>query len=147
MDCTDLYACCLALNHTSDMPTRGGSYLIVSEMAVRDSVSRRHCRVLTVHERAHKKNVPSAEPVTNAGKKLKLKKCNSYTETMDFFGLVILARWIETAFHTTNAIKVLNPLTNVTKLHLFLGICNVFCLVATIFICTAAPRSRKLEKN
>lgn len=57
---------------------------------------------------------------------LKVKNCNFFTGTVDYLGHAVHPRRLEIATHTPTAIRELKPLEKITKLRLFLGICNLF---------------------
>lgn len=62
----------------------------------------------------------------DAGFTLKLKKCASFTNTIDYLNLVIRPGQLEVSNYTANAIRELNIPTTVTELRSFLNFCSVF---------------------
>lgn len=78
---------------------------------------------------------------------LKSKKCNFFTGTTDYFDHVTCSWRLEIATHRTDSIKGLKPLTNITKLCSFFGLCNVFRRLVHSFARMAAPLSNKLKKD
>lgn len=65
---------------------------------------------------------------------------------MDYLGHVIRPRMLEIASDTTDAIKELRPVTNITELRSFLGFCNIFRKFVPNFKHIAEPLNRKSQK-
>lgn len=63
-------------------------------------------------------------PLQQAMITLKLKKCFSHINTIDYHGHLILPRNLEVASHTTEAIQKLKQPRNLTELRSFLGVYN-----------------------
>lgn len=82
----------------------------------------------------------------NAGVTFKLKKCDSFTETINYQGHVIRPRGLEFASHTTDAIRELQPPTSLTELRSFFGLCTVFRRFVPQFVRVAVPLKRQLRK-
>lgn len=78
---------------------------------------------------------------------LKLKKCNFFTETIDFLGHVICPRCSEIASHMTDAVKRLKAPWNVTKLKSFLGLCIVLRRLVPNLATLSSPLNEKVRKD
>lgn len=74
-----------------------------------------------------------------AGFRLSLKKCNFYTEMIDFLEHVIRPGKLELPDHPTEGIGDLKPLCNVIKLKSFHGVCNKYRRFAQNFAGIAVP--------
>lgn len=83
----------------------------------------------------------------DAGVTLKLKKCNLFTETIDFLGIVTRLRRLETASHTTDAMKGIMAPRNVNELKSFLSFCNVFDRFFLNFASIASPCDDKFRND
>lgn len=82
----------------------------------------------------------------NAGVTLKLKNCHFFTETIDYLGHVIHSRRPKIASHSTDTIRGLQELTDITTLRSFLGPSCAFRQFILIFERLAAPLNKKLRK-
>lgn len=69
----------------------------------------------------------------NAESSLQLKKCNFFSETVDYLGHASLPKVTETPSHTMDHIKVLNYPRIATDLNSFVGLCNVFRRIISRF--------------
>lgn len=83
----------------------------------------------------------------DAGAALKLKKCDFFTDKIDYLGHVIFRRRLETASDKTDAIKKLKDARNVTDLKSFPRLCYVFSLFVPNFARTSFPINEKLQKD
>lgn len=77
----------------------------------------------------------------------KLKKCEFYTDSIDFLGHVIHLRRLELASQTTNAICELQPSTNLTELRKILCFFNVFQRFVSSFAQIVAQLNQHLKNN
>lgn len=81
------------------------------------------------------------------GATLKLKKCNLFTGTIVYIGQFVRPRRPAIGTYTIGAIEKLKASTNITKLHSYLGLCNVFHRFVHNFARIAAPLHQKLRKD
>lgn len=78
---------------------------------------------------------------------LKLKKCNFFAETFVCFGHVICPQRLRMATHTTDAIKWLPSLKNVTNVCLFIRLCNLFRRFTPNFARIASQLNKNVEER
>lgn len=82
---------------------------------------------------------------------LKLEKCSFFKNAMDYVGHVMQQRTLEIAFYKTDAIKRLNPPTNLAKLGSFPDFYTVFRhflpSFARMFSGTSEPQTTKRSSN
>lgn len=83
----------------------------------------------------------------DAGVTLKLKAYNFLTETIHKMGEVICTRQLKIPSHTVSAITRFKARQNVTKLDLFLVLCNVFRRVVPNFAKIASQLSDNIRKT
>lgn len=82
-----------------------------------------------------------------AGAKLKLMKCNFFTNTINYLCPKICPRRLKRTFHTTDVNNILQPLTNPTALRSFFGLCQAFRWFVFDFALIASPRNQHLNEN
>lgn len=78
---------------------------------------------------------------------LKLKKCSSLSETINFLGSIIRSTRLEISSHTTVAVKRLKVPRNVIDLKMVLGICSVFKRFLQNFARIASQLNNKLKEK
>lgn len=83
----------------------------------------------------------------DAGVTLQLKKCQFFTDNVDYLGHVIRPGKLQVADKTTEAIEGLKPPTTVTGIRSFLGLCNVFRRFVPNFARISSPLNAKLRKG
>jgi Reverse transcriptase (RNA-dependent DNA polymerase)/RNase H-like domain found in reverse transcriptase len=82
-----------------------------------------------------------------AGLSLKLTKCHSLLETVDYLGHVILPGKLEIATKNTDALRTAQPPRTQTELRYFLGLCNVYRRFVPGFAKIAGPLNQMLRKG
>lgn len=76
-----------------------------------------------------------------------VKRCQFFSETIDYLVHVIRPRRLEIASHLTDAIRELKEPKKLTELCSFLGFCNVCRRFVLNFARLAAPSNDKLRKD
>lgn len=95
-------------------------------MAARVSQSRFYRRTFLLSSEK-KRGIEDTVPLlSKVGVPMKLKKCNFFTEGIPYLSHVISSRHLKISWHTTNSIKALKALRDVTNMNIFLGLCNAY---------------------
>lgn len=97
------------------------------------------------HQIDHQKSVLTS--LKKSGMKLKLKKCFSFHNKIEYLGNVISPGSLKVAPQATDAIEKLNLPSKVTKLISFLGLCNVLRLLVPSLALISSQLNLKLRKE